>query len=193
MRLSASSATDPSVTTIRGSIISIVRCRKFEQLDSSFGVGLRFAPDSLRGLHKAALVMKISSRRSEIEFRKRSKFAPDLSPENGTRVRSAPFLPGASPMNMICAPGEPLRLLRTGRRPHILVQRVHKDTSSTSSEKNSEVNFESCTMDRISGLPGTSLKLFDLNLHKDLSNACYRTFFHRTSISRVTMLALPFL
>ena len=39
--------------------IDDVRRRNAEQLDNSFCVGLRLAPESVRGLHSAALVMKI--------------------------------------------------------------------------------------------------------------------------------------
>lgn len=136
MRFNASSATDPSVTTTRGSTVSIARRKKPEQFSSSFRVGLRFAPDSERGLQSAALVMKISSRVRPIEFRKRSKFAPDWSPEKGTRVRSAPFRPGASPINITRASGEPFSSLNTAVRPHIDGQRVHTAASLTNSANN---------------------------------------------------------
>src|SRR5215212_202222 len=119
MRFSASSATEPSVTITHGLTISIVRRKNLEQFASSFCVGLRFAPDSVRGLHKAALVMKISFRVNLIELKNRSRFAPDWSPEKGTRVRSAPFLPGASPINITRAQGEPFNSLSTALRPHI--------------------------------------------------------------------------
>ena len=68
---------DPNVTITRGSTSSIVRRKKLEQFVNSFCDGLRFAPDSERGLHKAALVMKISLRVRLIEFKNRSRFAPD--------------------------------------------------------------------------------------------------------------------
>ena len=93
---SASSATAPRVTITGGSSSSICRARKFEQLEISRRVGLSFAPLALRGLQRTVLVMKISSRRSPIEASSCSKFAPELSPSNGRRVRSAPFRPGAS-------------------------------------------------------------------------------------------------
>src|SRR6476620_4024612 len=133
MRFNASSATEPSVTITRGSTNSIVRRKKLEQFDNSFCDGFRFAPDSDRGLHSAALVMKISLRVRLIELRKRSRFAPDWSPENGTRVRSAPFLPGASPINMIRASGAPFNSLSTALRPHIAGHSVQLAASSTSS------------------------------------------------------------
>src|ERR1051325_896607 len=133
MRFSASSATEPSVTITRGFTSSIVRRRNSEQFCNSFCVGLRFAPESERGLQRAALVMKISSRFRSIEFKKRSRFAPDWSPENGTRVRSAPFLPGASPTNITRASGEPLSSLNTAVRPHIAGQRVHAAASRVNS------------------------------------------------------------
>src|ERR1044072_6945509 len=133
MRFNASSATEPNVTITRGSTISIVRRRKLEQFDNSFCVGFRFAPDSDRGLHNAALVMEISFRVRLIELRNRSRFAPDWSPENGIRVRSAPFLPGASPMNMIRASGDPLSSLNTALRPHIAGHSVQHAASFTSS------------------------------------------------------------
>ena len=136
MRFNASSATEPSVTITRGSTTSIARRRKPEQFSSSFRVGLRFAPDSERGLQSAALVMNISLRVSPIEFRKRSKFAPDWSPEKGTRVRSAPFRPGASPINITRAVGKPFSALNTGVRPHIAGQRVHAAASLTNSANN---------------------------------------------------------
>jgi hypothetical protein len=80
--------------------------------------------------------MKISLRVKPIEFKKRSKFAPDWSPENGIRVRSAPFLPGASPMNITRAFGEPLSSLNTALRPHIAGQRVQLAASFTNSRNN---------------------------------------------------------
>lgn len=136
MRFNASSATDPSVTITRGSTTSIARRKNPEQFSSSFRVGLRLAPDSERGLQSAELVMKISLRVRPIEFRKRSKFAPDWSPEKGTRVRSAPFRPGASPINMTRASGEPLSSLSTAVRPHIAGQRVQLAASLTNSVNN---------------------------------------------------------
>src|ERR1041385_7807303 len=45
------------------------------------------------------------------------------------RVRSAPFLPGASPTNSTRASGEPLSSLNTAVRPHIAGQRVHAAAS----------------------------------------------------------------
>lgn len=136
MRFSASSATDPNVTITRGSTTSIARRRKPEQFSNSFRVGLRLAPDSERGLQSAALVMKISFRVSPIELRKRSKLAPDWSPEKGTRVRSAPFRPGASPINITRAVGKPFSSLNTAVRPHIAGQRVQLAASLTNSANN---------------------------------------------------------
>src|ERR1041385_2355956 len=49
------------------------------------------------------------------------------------RVRSAPFLPGASPTNTTRASGEPLSSLNTAVRPHIAGQRVHAAASLASS------------------------------------------------------------
>jgi len=51
------------------------------------------------------------------------------------RVRSAPFRPGASPINMILASSLPLSLLRTALRPHIPSQRVHVEALLTSSSQ----------------------------------------------------------
>src|ERR1044071_7338958 len=51
------------------------------------------------------------------------------------RVRSAPFRPGASPINMIFASSLPLSWLRTALRPHILSQRVHVEALLTSSSQ----------------------------------------------------------
>ncbi len=48
-----------------------------EQLLISLAPGLRLAPEGLRGLHSAALVIKISARVRPIDERKRSKFFPD--------------------------------------------------------------------------------------------------------------------
>lgn len=45
------------------------------------------------------------------------------------RVRSAPFLPGASPMNITRAAIEPFKSLNTALRPHIEVQRVQAAAS----------------------------------------------------------------
>ena len=139
MRFNASSATEPSVTITRGLTTSIVRRRKLEQFFNSCWAGFRFAPDSDRGLQSAALVMKISFRVNLIEFRKRSKFAPDWSPENGMRVRSAPLRPGASPINITRASDEPLSSLRTALRPHIAGQSVQLEASFTNLLKESLV------------------------------------------------------
>src|SRR5882762_1566069 len=118
MRFNAASAMLPRVTTTRGSISSIILCKKELQLSISLFFGVRFASERLRGLHRTALVIKMSSRERFIEARNLSKFLPDWSPENGTRVRSAPCLPGASPINRIFASIEPLRLLNTALRSH---------------------------------------------------------------------------
>ena len=63
---------------------------------------------------------------------KRGAIVTFSSPENGTRVRSAPFLPGASPTNITRASGEPLSSLNTAVRPHIAGQRVQLAASLAS-------------------------------------------------------------
>src|ERR1043165_1604771 len=62
------------------------------------------------------------------------------------RVRSAPFLPGASPTNSTRASGEPLSSLNTAVRPHIAGQRVHAADSI--------VSFLKCFVFFMCDLPG---------------------------------------
>src|SRR5437764_5138205 len=108
----------------------MVRVRKSEQFLISVLLGRRFAPDADRGLHKAVLLIKICERGNPIDSRKRSKFLPDWSPENGTRVRSAPLRPGASPINMTRASTGPFNSVSTAARAHIAAQRTHLDASA---------------------------------------------------------------
>ena len=49
------------------------------------------------------------------------------------RVRSAPFRPGASPINITRASGEPFKELSTALRPHIAGHAVQLAASSTNS------------------------------------------------------------
>jgi hypothetical protein len=143
MSFSASSATVPKVTIIAGCTSSIVRRRKSEQFLISFELGRRFAPDSDRGLQRAALVIKISSRRNRIDCSKRSKFLPDWSPEKGTRVRSAPLRPGASPMNMTRASRAPFTSLKTAARSHIAGQLTQVPASAHNEAKRATLSCDS--------------------------------------------------
>src|SRR5262249_32225975 len=126
-------------------ISSIVRERKCEQFSSSVLLGLRFAPEAVLGLQRAALVIKICARVRPAVARKRSKFLPDWSPENGIRVRSAPFLPGASPINKIRESRPPFNSLNTAVRSHIDGQRVQAAALAVSSSK-VRLRFSFCTL-----------------------------------------------
>ena len=94
IRFRDSSATEPSVTTTRGSTSSTVRRRKSAQFSSSLLLGLRFVPDGFRGLQSAALVMKIWARVRPIEAMKRSKVLSGLITAKRNPRAVGSFSPG---------------------------------------------------------------------------------------------------
>jgi hypothetical protein len=80
MSFKASNANAPSVTTIGGANNSICRRRKPEQLHVSAPFGVELLPFASFGLHKTALVTKISPLSIPDEVRRSSKLFPATSP-----------------------------------------------------------------------------------------------------------------
>lgn len=113
-RASTVVATLPTATISSGLTIAISAIRCGAQAAISADVGVRFRG----GLHRTALVRKqsrrggagsdgLAARLNPNRMRSDCRRRPERSPVKGTPVRSAPFIPGASPTNIIFAGTEP--------------------------------------------------------------------------------------
>ena len=106
----------PRVATTLGRRASSSLCKKLEQLSTSTWVGALLLPSDVLGLHRTTLVRyarlnrgitppSLSEKPVSLSIFCRRR--PLRSPLNGITLRSAPSLPGASPIRTTSGLGEP--------------------------------------------------------------------------------------